>query len=178
MFKRLMQAGTSRAVMAVAMVAMLGMTSAVAVAQPGGGRGRGGPGGPGGPGAGFRGGLEELRGLDLSDTQREQVRTIMQSHREELSAAQQRQHAATRALHEATQGTDEAAIRQRGEDVGTAFAEAAVLRSRVRNEVWAVLTPEQQAKAEQLRVERQTRMKERQTRMQQRRQERQKQQAG
>ena len=45
----------------------------------------------------------------------------------------------------------------------------------MRAEVWAVLTPEQQAKAEQLRAARQTRMQERQTRMQQRQQERQKQ---
>jgi Spy/CpxP family protein refolding chaperone len=78
-----------------------------------------------------------------------------------------------RALQEATRGTDEAAIRQQGEAVGAAIAEAAVLRSRIRAEVWAVLTPEQHAKAEQLRAERQARMQERQTRMQQRMQDRQ-----
>lgn len=180
MFKRLMHAGRSRALVAVAVVALLGTSATIAAAQPGPGRGRGGHGdGVGGPGGGFGGpfatGVEALRGLDLTEAQREQVRTIVQSHREESQALQQRHHAATRALEEATRGTDEAAIRQQGEAVGTAIADAAVLKSRVRAEVWTVLTPEQHTKAEQLRVEHETRMKERQTRMQQRPQERQKQ---
>ena len=79
MFKRLMHTGRSRSLVAVAVVAILGTSAAIAAAQPGSGRGRGGPGGGfGGP---FAAGVEELRGLDLSETQREQVRTIMQSHR-------------------------------------------------------------------------------------------------
>ncbi len=172
MFKRLMRTGRSRVLVAGAVMAMLGTSAAIVVAQPGPGRGRGGPGGGFGP---FATGVEDLRGLDLSETQREQVRTIMQSHREESRAAQQRHATAMRALQDATRGTDEAAIRQQGEAVGAAVADAAVLRSRIRADVWAVLTPEQQAKAEQLRAERQTRMQERQARMQQRMQERQKQ---
>jgi Spy/CpxP family protein refolding chaperone len=116
--------------------------------------------------------VELLRGLDLSEVQRDQVRTIMSTHREESRALQQRQQAAMRALQDATEGTDEAAIRQQGEAVGAVIADAAVLRSKVRAEVWAVLTPEQQAKAEQLRAERKTRMAERQKQMQQRMEQR------
>lgn len=168
---RLTKRGLLGTAAATVMVLVAGAT--LAVAQPGPRRGDRGPGGPGGPGGAF-GPLhvELLRGLDLSETQREQVRTIMTSHRDEAQALQQRQQAAMRALQEATEGTDEAAIRQQGEAVGTVIADAAVLRSKVRAEVWAVLTPEQQAKAEQLRAERKTRMAERQKQMQQRMQER------
>lgn len=154
--------GTAAATM---MVLVAGAT--LAVAQPGPRRGERGPGGSFGAMH-----VEVLRGLDLSEAQREQVRTIMASHREETQALQQRQQAAMQALQASVEGTDEAAIRQQGEAVGAAIADAAVLRSKVRAEVWAVLTSEQQAKAEQLRAERKTRMAERQKQMEQRMQER------
>jgi protein CpxP len=167
---RLTKRGVLGTVAAAVVVLAAGAT--LAVAQPGPRRGFGerGPGGPGGPFGAVH--VELLRGLDLSEAQREQVRTIVTSHREESQALQQRQQAAMRALQEATEGTDEAAIRQQGEAVGAVIADAAVLRSKVRAEVWAVLTPEQQAKAEQLRAERKARMAERQKQMQQRMQER------
>jgi Spy/CpxP family protein refolding chaperone len=165
---------TRRNVLATAAAAMVTLVagSTLALAQPAPRRGFGGR-GPEGPGGSFVGlQVELLRGLDLSEVQRDQVRTIMTTHREESRALQQRQQAAMRALQDATEGTDEAAIRQQGEAVGAVIADAAVLRSKVRAEVWAVLTPEQQAKAEQLRAERKTRMAERQKQMQQRMEQR------
>jgi periplasmic protein CpxP/Spy len=151
-------------------------TSAVALAQPG----RGGPGGRGGPWSGPGGPLaglfgihvqEHLRGLDLSEAQREQIRTIMQSHREEAQALAQRGAATLRTLNDATlAGGDEGAIRQHSQTLGEVVGDAAILRSRVHSEVWGVLTPEQQAKATAMRAERQQRMEERRQQFEQRRQ--------
>ena len=90
----------------------------LALAQPSQGGRRGGPGGPG-----FGPPVVELRGLDLSDVQREQVKSIMERHREEM-----------------------------------------------RTEIFALLTPDQLAKAKQLEADREARMKQRLERFQRRQQ--------
>ena len=159
-----------------ALALAIGMT-APAVAQPGFGHGqpgdfeRRGPGG--GPGGGPLGGLLALHpdlplaALNLTDAQREQVRTIMQSHRDEGRAIAQKAHAALENLRKASEGTvDEGAIGQQSQALGAVIGEAAVLRARVRAEVFAILTPEQQAEAAKI-------AEQRRTRMQQRRQQRQ-----
>jgi Spy/CpxP family protein refolding chaperone len=70
-----------RWVAVVAVIAVL-IAGTIAFAQgPGGGR-RGG-GGPGGPG--FAPGVE-LRGLDLSDTQRSQIREIVQRYQQQMQS--------------------------------------------------------------------------------------------
>jgi len=135
---------------------------------PGGPRGPGGPGGRGGPGmmGGSLGGLLGLHpelplsALNLTDAQREQVRTILQGHREEGHSLMQRGQASLEALRTSTEGTiDEGAAAQQGQALGAVIAEAAVLRSRVRAEILAVLTPEQQAEAAKIQAERELRMK-------------------
>jgi Spy/CpxP family protein refolding chaperone len=63
---------------------------------------------------------------------------------------------------------DEARIRATSQALAEAQTEMSVLRARVRGEVWALLTPEQQTKAQELRQQRQERMKERRDRMQKR----------
>lgn len=171
-------------VMAGALALTMGL-SVMAAAQPArGGRGFGGHGfrGPGGPGGGALGGLLgvhpdlPLGALKLTDAQREQVRGILQSHRSEAESLRQRSDAAHEALRAATTAStvDEAAIAQQGQAFGALIADAAVLRAKVRSEVLAVLTPEQQAEATKIAADRQTRMQERRTRMQQRRQQQQK----
>lgn len=183
MLNRMIDAGRRHVVITVAATALLLGSAGASVAQPGPAGGRGGPRGPGGPGGGLLAPLlsthvEALRGLELTDAQREQVRSIMESHKAEVQAIAERGRSAFEALNTVTRAaTDEAAIRQQGEAVGTIVADAAVLRARVHTEVWGVLTAEQQAKAEQLRTERETRIKERRGRMQQRMQQR-RQQAG
>ena len=65
----------------IAVIAALVATGTAYAQGPGAGGQRGrGPGGPGGfrPGAGAL-----LRGLDLTDAQRQQVRQLMQQHREQ-----------------------------------------------------------------------------------------------
>ena len=101
-----------------------------------------------------------LPALNLTDAQREQVRTILQGHREEGQALMQRGQTAMEALRKATEGTvDEGAAGQQGQALGAVIAEAAVLRSKVRGEIMAILTPEQQAEAAKIQADRELRMK-------------------
>jgi protein CpxP len=133
--------------------------------------GRRGPGGPGGPG-----GLGlPLRGLDLTDTQREQVRTAVAGHQAEFDAIRTRMRTARAALHAAVTADtfNEAAVRETSVEVAAVEADGAVLRAKVHSEVWALLTPEQQQKARQLQAERAQRRAQGRERFEQRRQERQ-----
>lgn len=128
------------------------------------GQGMMGPGGPGmrgGPGGG-PGGMfgPELRALDLTDAQRQQVRTIMESHRDEQKAIGDRMQAARKALRTAVTADvpDENAIRAAAAEIGTVEGDAAVLQAKIHAEVFAILTPEQVKKAKELRSERESRM--------------------
>jgi protein CpxP len=130
------------------------------------GRGMMGPGGPGmrgGPGGGPFGmaGLP-LRELDLTDAQREQVKAIMASHRDEQKATGDKMMAARKALHDAIAADvfDEAAVRAAAGAVAALDADAAVLQAKIHGEVFAILTPEQVKKAKELRSEMEDRMKE------------------
>jgi periplasmic protein CpxP/Spy len=128
--------------------AVAGGTVALAQAPAPGGPGVHGPGRRGGPGADFG-----LRGVDLTDAQRDQVRAIRESHQSEFDAARTKLRDAHRAFGEATRAAtiDEAAIRARSAEVAAAMADEAILRAKVRAEVFAILTPEQQQKANEVR---------------------------
>ena len=133
------------------------------------GPGRRGPFGRGGHGKGALLGLQQL---DLTDAQREQVREVMQRHRDAMQTAgtQLREaHDAQRAAVE-TAPVNESLIRSTSQALANATTEMALVRARVHTEVWSLLTPEQQEKAKQLKAERQARMKQRLERRQQRRQ--------
>ena len=113
------------------------------------GRGMGGP----GPGGGLLGPLPMLaRELGLSDAQKDQIKSIADSHRSEWKALVDREIAARQALDAAVtaQTVDEATIRQRSSEVAAIEADMAVARARAHAEVFQVLTPDQQAKAKQL----------------------------
>jgi periplasmic protein CpxP/Spy len=126
-------------------------------------RGPGGPGGSGrffgGPG-GFGGPMAMLRQLDLSEEQRTQVRQIMDGHRDELRAVGERVRAAHQAQNDAVTAAqfDEQAVRSKAAELAAVEADAAVLQAKLHSEVFAVLTPEQQAKAAELKAQRQARM--------------------
>jgi Spy/CpxP family protein refolding chaperone len=123
---------------------------------PGGPFGRGGRGGPGGPGGpmGILGPMMIER-LDLTTDQRDRVKQILESHREEQQAIGQRGMAARTALEAAiTADTfDESAIRARAADVGAIEADVTVVRARVYAEVFQILTSDQQAKLKALQTE-------------------------
>jgi protein CpxP len=121
---------------------------------PGMGRGpMGGPGGMGGPGQMGPGPIMQgLRELNLTDAQKEQVKGILEGHKAEFKKIADATQPARQALHEAVTADkfDEAAIRAAAAAVGAAEGDAAVLRARVHADVWALLTPEQQTKAKEL----------------------------
>ena len=87
--------------------------------------------------------------LGLTDAQKDQVKSIVQSHADEFTALRTRGAAARKALEAAVMADtiDDATIRQKSADVAAVDADAAVLGAHVRAEVFQVLTPDQQAKA-------------------------------
>ena len=157
----------------IAVIAALVATGTAYAQGPGAGGQRGrGPGGPGGfrPGAGAL-----LRGLDLTDAQRQQVRQLMQQHREQTRGLAGRFQQAQDARRHAVEAVpvDEARIRTAMQQVAEAQTELAVLEAKLQSDIHALLTPEQQQRAQQLRADRAARMTQHRERMQQRMQERQ-----
>ena len=142
--------------------------------------------GPDGPGRGLRGhgpmrmgmGGLPLRGLDLTDAQREQVRGIMTARQADFKAIGDRLKAAHEAQHQAVTRVpvDENEIRARVSEAAAVEADFAILRARIHEQVYQVLTPEQQAKAKTLAAERQKQRAERGEQFKQRRQQQQQQQ--
>jgi Spy/CpxP family protein refolding chaperone len=171
----------SRIIAGLAVVALTVAGAAVggSVLEAQRGPGRGGRGFAGGPGGfGRAPGLEMLRQLDLTDQQRQQVRGIFEQHKADFQQVRQRIHTAVEAQRAAAEAAppDDATIRAKATEVGTAEGDMAVLASHVRAEVFQVLTPEQQAKAATLKQQRQQKREARREKMQQFRQQHQQQQ--
>ena len=184
---RLALAGLGAALVVIAALAaaqvVLDTAHAAEAQRWGGPGGRGGPGGwrgPGGRGAWLAGPfgsdraaafLPSLRRLDLSDEQRERVRTVIGESRESARTTAREMRSARAALAEAAtaDGVDEAEIRSRAARVGTLEGDAAVQRARLYAAVRQVLTPDQRARVDEIEAERQERLGERRERMQERR---------
>ena len=168
-----------RVLVAAGLVVALVAGGAIAVAQgqrpgPGFPGGPGGPGGRGPGGPGMRGGGPgfDLRGIELTDSQREQIRTIMESHKTEFDAAASKLRDAHRAFAEAVEAetADENAIRSASTAIGAAMADEAILRTKVRGDVQNILTAEQQQQLKERRAEMEKRRGDRQQQLQERRQ--------
>ena len=148
----------------IGVIAALLVTGFVYAQGPGGpgmrGRGMrgGGPGGPGGPG-GFGQGLM-VRQLNLTDAQKDQFKTITQQHRDQNKATMERLRTAMEAARKAVQTmpVNEALIRSTTQDLADAQAEAAIQRAHLQSELFALLTPDQQAQAKKLQAQRESRM--------------------
>ena len=116
------------------------------MAQPaqGGGTRAGGPGfdGRGGP-------FPVLRGLELSDAQREQIRSITQERRAEADGPQRRLADLNKQLHLAVlaESPDGQKIEELKTAIAAAGSEALTARIDVQTRIAQVLTPEQRAKA-------------------------------
>jgi len=113
-----------------------------------------------------------LRGLDLTDAQREQVRGIMTARQADFKAIGDRLKTAHEAQRQAVTRVpvDENEIRARVSEASAVEADFAILRARIHEQVYQVLTPEQQAKAKTLAAERQKRRAERKEQFKQGRQ--------
>ncbi len=144
----------------VAAMAPLAMAQDEQARRRGPGPGIGGlpPGGPGGPG--MRGGpMMGLRGLDLTEAQQGQVKSIMDTHQTEFRAVNKKigeARQAMRALLDADQ-IDESAIRARSAEAAAAEADATILQAKMRQEVFGILTAEQLQKAKENKGPRQRR---------------------
>jgi Spy/CpxP family protein refolding chaperone len=114
--------------------------------------------------------LRGMRQLNLTEEQRQQVRDTMQRHRDELKALGAQLRAARQALRTATDAevVDQGAVRAATSQMAEAQAQGALLRAKIRQEVFALLTPEQQEQAKALRSEFEQRQEQRRLRMQQR----------
>jgi len=117
-------------------------------------------------GRGFGG--RALAELDLTADQQEQVRAVRERHRTELQQVGDRLRAAHQAHGQAVEKlpVDEGLIRSTSQSLSEAQADMSVLRARIHSEIWTVLTPEQQKKAQELKAQRDARMKERRERRQ------------
>jgi protein CpxP len=127
-----------------------------------GGPGRGGPGGPGGL---------PLQALNLSETQQDQVKQLMEQYRaqnenigEQLRTAMEAQRKAVDIIP-----VDEGLIRTTTQALVEAQTDMAIQQARLHSEIFALLTPEQQAQARKLQAERNQRAQQQRQRGEQRR---------
>ncbi len=133
------------------------LTAAV-YAHPGPGKDRKGP-----PehSLGSRGGIKhELRELNLTPQQREQIQTLMQQAREAHTPKRDAIAAERRKLREIinTDPVNPGAIRAQTMRIAELEAELNTLRAQERVKVEAVLTPEQRAKMKEIRARNEERM--------------------
>ncbi len=91
------------------------------------------------------------RRLDLSNTQQAEIKDVLRSHESDILAQIQSQRTARTALHAAiaAQPLDEGNIRAKAAALGQVEADGAVLRARMRQEIWPILNNAQQQKLEQ-----------------------------
>ena len=122
---------------------------------------------------GHRGfGMAGLQQLGLSPDQQQQVKNTMASHRDEFKALRDRSRNAHQAQQAAIEQVpvNEDLIRSTSTAVAAADADMAVLRAKVHEQVFSLLTPDQQTKARQLQADRAARRAQRQAEWQQRKQ--------
>ena len=93
-----------------------------------------------------------VRELDLTDAQQAQMRDVLKTHADEIESHVKAGMDARRALHDAilVQPTDEAAIRQRAQDLGNVHGDGAVMFARIRAEIWPILNADQQERLSSL----------------------------
>jgi Spy/CpxP family protein refolding chaperone len=102
-----------------------------------------------------------LARLGLTDAQKDQVKSIVQSHADEFKTLGSRAGAAHQGLTaaETADTLDDATIRQKSADVAAVDADMAVARAHLRAEVFQILTADQKTQAKQLMAKRQARGK-------------------
>jgi Spy/CpxP family protein refolding chaperone len=143
--------------------------TATVFAQGGGTGGAGGFGGNRHRGFGMMAGLQQL---GLSPDQQEQIKNTMTSHRDEFKALMDRSRNAHQAQQSAIEQVpvNEDLVRSTSGAVAAADADMAVLRAKVHEQVFSVLTPDQQTKAKQLQADRAARRAQHRAEWQQKRQ--------
>ena len=102
--------------------------------------------------------------IGLTDTQRDQIKTIADAHKDEWKALADRARTAHDALNDTViaDAIDEASIRQKSAEVAAIDADLAVARAHAHAEVFQILTSEQRAQVKKMQSEMKNRMKNRQ----------------
>jgi len=102
--------------------------------------------------------------LGLTDAQKDQIKSIAESHKEEWKTIADRARTAHEALADAVtaDAIDEGLIRQRSAEVGAVEADMAVARARTFAEFVQILTADQKAQLKTMQAEMKKRMKGRQ----------------
>jgi Spy/CpxP family protein refolding chaperone len=93
--------------------------------------------------------------LGLSQTQRDQIKTIADSHKDEWKALVDRSRAAHMAVDDAiaADGVNEALIRQKSAEAAAVEADVAVARAHARAEVFQILTADQKTQLKTMQAE-------------------------
>jgi protein CpxP len=137
-------------------VAALGVT--LAVAAPHGGKEGHGRGRHGGHHGEF--GERMAEKLNLSDAQKQQIKDIRQSSKEQNKAFFESFHATMKQFHEAKKADDTAKVESLRGTMEAQRTQMQAIRKAERDRILAILTPDQRAKFEAMKAEREQRMNE------------------
>ena len=104
-----------------------------------------------------------LQALNLSETQQDQVKQLMQQYRQQNQNLGEQLRTAMEAQRKAVQTipVDEGLIRSTTQALVEAQTEMAIQQARLQSEIFALLTPDQQAQVRKLQVERDQRAQQR-----------------
>jgi Spy/CpxP family protein refolding chaperone len=109
----------------------------------------------------FHGGMMGFfpRSLNLTDAQHEQIKGIMQKERPTMKPLFQQSHQIELQLRQFSEGTfDEAKVRTLATQKAQVESELTVQRTRIHNELFQVLTTDQQTKMKEIEANREARM--------------------
>jgi protein CpxP len=104
------------------------------------------------------------RDIGLTDTQRDQIKAVADSHKDEWKTLADRARTAHEALNDAVTADtiDDGSIRQKSAEVAAVEADMAVARAHAHAEVLQILTADQRAQVKKRQAEMKDRMKNRQ----------------
>jgi periplasmic protein CpxP/Spy len=100
-----------------------------------------------------------FRQLDLSDAQRAQMKAVMQKERPAMKPLMQQLHQMEQQLKQYSEGTyDEAKVQALVAQQAQTLVQLKVQETRIHNELFQLLTADQQAKMKEIEANRETRM--------------------
>jgi periplasmic protein CpxP/Spy len=104
-----------------------------------------------------------FRGLDLTEEQKTQIKQIRETSKQTIQPIREQMKANRQKLAElsANGNFDQAQIQAIAQQQGSLSAQMIVERERVKAQIFQILTPEQKAKAAELKAQRQQKMQER-----------------
>jgi periplasmic protein CpxP/Spy len=149
-----------KVIIAIIAVAVLALGTMFAIAQKADRKDGHGFGKRGHHGRGGGGGMM-LRGLDLTDAQKAQVKEIMEASRAKVQPIRESMKANRQKLNETTANGafNETQVQSLATEQANLSAQLLVERTRVKSQIFALLTPEQKAKAAELKSQMKERSK-------------------